>query len=49
MVALLTAEAEYIALAAAAQEAVWLQQLVSELVNKSIRKTTILEDSQPYV
>ena len=48
-VALSTAEAEYVALSAAAQEAVWLQQLVSDLVNKSIRETTILEDNQSAI
>ena len=45
-VALSTTEAEYDALSAAAQEAVWLQQLTSDLLKKSIRETTILEDNQ---
>ena len=48
-VALSTAEAEYVALSAAAQEAVWLQQLVSDMVNKNIRETTILEDNQSAI
>ena len=44
-----TAEAEYVALSAAAQEAVWLQQLTSDLLNKSIQETTILEDNQSAI
>ena len=48
-VALSTAEAEYVALSAAAQEAVWLQQLTSDLLKKSIRETTILEDNQSTI
>ena len=48
-VALSTAEAEYVALCAAAQEAVWLQQLASDLLNKNIRATTILEDNQSAI
>ena len=37
-IALSTAEAEYVALSAAAQEAVWLQQLTSDLLNRSAFK-----------
>ena len=48
-VALSTAEAEYVALSAAAQEALWLQQLTSNLLNKSFRETTILEDNQSAI
>ena len=48
-VALSTAEAEYVALSAAAQEAVCLQQLSSDLLNKIIRETTILEDNQSTI
>ena len=48
-VALSTAEAEYVALSAAAQEAIWLQQLLSDLLNKNIRETTILEDNQSAI
>ena len=48
-VALSTAEAEYVALSAAAQEAVWLQQLTSDLLKKSIREITILEDNQSTI
>ena len=48
-VALSTAEAEYVALSAAAQEAVWLQQLSSDLLNRNIRETTIFEDNQSAI
>ena len=48
-VALSTAEAEYVALSAAAQEAIWLQQLISELLNKDIQETTVLEDNQAAI
>ena len=48
-VALSTAEAEYVALSAAAQEAVWLQQLTSDLLKKRIREITILEDNQSTI
>ena len=48
-VALSTAEAEYVALSAAAQEAMWLQLLTSDLLNKSVRETTILEDNQSAI
>ena len=47
-VALSTAEAEYVALAAAAQEAMWLQRLMSDLLMKEIRKTTIHEDNKSH-
>ena len=48
-VALSTAEAEYIALSAAAQESLWLNQLVSELTNSENQKITILEDNQSAI
>ena len=38
---LFTTEAEYITLPAAAQEAMWLQQLTSDLLNKSIQEKII--------
>ena len=41
--ALSTADAEYIALLAASQEAMWLQQLMSDLFNKRVQETTIFE------
>ena len=48
-VALSTAEAEYVALSAAGQEALWLQQLVSDLLNTSIQETTLLEDNHAAI
>lgn len=48
-VALSTAEAEYVSLSAASQEAVWLQQLVSELSNEDVRKTVLYEDNQSAI
>lgn len=48
-VALSTAEAEYMALASAAQEAVWLQRLTSDISKTSINPTTIYEDNQSAI
>ena len=48
-VALSTAEAEYVALATAAQEAVWLQQLMNDLMNKNIQEILIFEDNQSTI
>lgn len=48
-VALSTAEAEYIALSSAAQEAEWIRRLVSELGNGPKGPTTILKDNQPAI
>ena len=48
-VALSTAEAEYIALASTAQEAVWLRQLTTELGGGSTKATTIFEDNQAAI
>ena len=48
-IALSTAEAEYVALSAAAQEAVWLQQLTSDLLNRSIQEKIIFEDNQSAI
>ncbi|PIK49151.1 putative Gag-pol polyprotein [Apostichopus japonicus] len=48
-VALSTAEAEYIALASAAQEAVWLQRLNTDLQNKPNKPLRILEDNQSAI
>ncbi len=45
-VALSTAEAEYVALSSAAQEAVWLRRLASELRFKQSEPTVIFEDNQ---
>ena len=48
-VALYTAEVEYVSQSAAAQEAVWLQQLTSDLLNRSIQETVIFEDNQSAI
>ena len=50
-VALSTAEAEYIAMASAAQESVWLRQLMAELTNSSVAEapTLIYEDNQSAI
>ena len=48
-VALSTAEAEYIALASTAQEAVWLRQLTTELGSDSTEAITIFEDNQAAI
>ena len=48
-VALSTAEAEYIALSAAAQESLWLRQLLSELTTTPEISTTIFEDNQSTI
>ena len=48
-VALSTAEAEYMALTAAAQEAVWLRQLQSDLIKTSNSPMTIFEDNQSAI
>ena len=45
-VALSTAEAEYIALASAAQEAIWLSRLLAEITNKPVKSMVINEDNQ---
>ena len=48
-VALSTAEAEYVALSTAVQEAIWLQQLTSDLMNKSSQEMIIYEDNQSTI
>ena len=48
-VALSTVEAEYMALASAAQEAVWMRQLTSDLKNRPTGATVIFEDSQSTI
>ena len=45
-VALSTAEAEYIALASAAQESKWLQELLSSMKETSVKPATIFEDNK---
>jgi len=48
-VALSTAEAENMALASAAQEAIWMRQLVGELNNKPTGPIIIYEDNQSAI
>ena len=48
-VALSTAEAEYIALSSASQEAIWLQQLISDLSKKAFHEMIIYEDNQSTI
>ena len=48
-VALSIAEAEYIALFSASQEAIWLQQLISNLSKKALHKMIIYEDNQSTI
>ncbi len=48
-VALSTAEAEYIALCYASQEATWLRQLISELKCESSQATVLYEDNQAAI
>lgn len=48
-VALSTAESEYMALASAAQEAVWMRQLLSDLKNSPAGATVIFEDNQSAI
>ncbi len=45
-VSLSTTEAEYVALAEAAQEAVWLQKLNSDFLGRNVSNTLIYEDNQ---
>lgn len=48
-VALSTAEAEYIALASAAQEAIWMRQLLTDVRNPPREPTRIFEDNQSAI
>ena len=48
-VALSTAEAEYMVLANAAQEAIWMRQLTTQLGNTPTKATTIYEDNQAAI
>ena len=47
--ALSTAEAEYIALASAAQESLWLQELLADLKKEDLKSVTIYEDNQSAI
>ena len=48
-VALSTAEAEYISLASATQESLWLQQLLSDLQKQPTKPMVIFEDNQSAI
>ena len=48
-VALSTAEAEYIALASATQESVWLQELLSSMKETIVKPATIFEDNKSAI
>ena len=48
-VALSTAEAEYMALASAAQDAIWMRQLLTDLRNPPREPTRIFEDNQSAI
>ena len=48
-VAFSTAEAEYMALASATQEAIWLQQLLTDLKSKPNGPMLIFEDNQAAI
>ena len=48
-VALSTAEAEYVALASAAQEAAWMRQLLEDLCHKQTEPTVVREDNQSAI
>ena len=48
-VALSTAEAEYIAMSTATQEAIWLRQLIAEISNSSKSPTLMFEDNQSAI
>jgi len=48
-VALLTAEAEYVALASAAQETTWMRQLLSDLHHQQHGPTILYEDNQAAI
>ena len=50
VVALSTAEAEYVALASATQEALWIRQLMTELKGQPPEKATLIfEDNQSVI
>ena len=48
-VALSTAEAEYMALASAAQEAIWIQQVLSDMTSEPTKPVHINEDNQSAI
>ncbi len=48
-VALSTAEAEYVSLSAAAQEAIWLRGLLAEIIGGEEKQMELLEDNQSAI
>ena len=48
-VALSTAEAEYVALSSAGQEAVWIRQLLSDMRSAPTGPTVMFEDNQSTI
>ena len=48
-VALSTAEAECMALSSAAQEAIWMRELNSDLGNRQVKPTVVYEDNQSAI
>lgn len=48
-VALSTAEAEYVALSAAVQEALWIRQLLSDLMTGGVNQIQMMEDNQSAI
>ena len=48
-IALSTAEAEYMTLASAGQEAVWMRLLISELYGSSMKEIIVFEDNQSAI
>ena len=48
-VALSTAEAEYIAMTSAAQESLWLQQLLTDLKRETVKSMVVYEDNQSAI
>ena len=45
-IALSTTKVEYVVLSTAAQEAIWLHQLMSDFINKNMQEMIIHEDNQ---
>ncbi|KAG5858843.1 hypothetical protein JTB14_018828 [Gonioctena quinquepunctata] len=49
VVAISTAESEFVSLTEASQEAMWLRYLLEDLDEKQLERTTIHEDNQSYL
>ena len=48
-IALSTAEAEYMALSSASQQAIWMRELNSDMGNEQSQPTVIFEDNQSAI